>query len=80
MTRKELNIDGIVENATVVHVYPEAIVLEFDSDMGCLIGDNTQIAQAFSEGDRVQVISTSDDLGANILAVGHTEKDEWYKV
>lgn len=79
MKRSELGIDGFEETATVVHVYPEAIVLEFDSGMGGLIETNEQIAGVFREGERARVLSTSDDLGAKILAVGRAEKDEWYR-
>ena len=80
MTREELNINGIEEIATVKSVNSNSLRLLFENGMESTIYNHPQIGEAFQGEKTVRVISTSSNLGANILAVGHISEDKWYKV
>lgn len=80
MRREELGINGIEEIATIKFVNRNYLVLSFENDMEGTIHNHPQLEEAFRDEKTVRVISSSQNLGANILAIGHISEDKWYKV
>lgn len=80
MRREELGINGIEEIAIIKSVNSNYLRLSFENGMEGTIYNHPQLEEAFRGENTVRVISTSSNLGANILAIGHISEDKWYKV
>ena len=79
MTKEKLGVIGVEEVAIVKMINVASMRLLFESGMESTIY-NAEIIDAFQNEKVVRVISSSQNLGANILAIGYISEDKWYKV